>query len=84
MLEDHIVSGLVAKRAEMAGLIDHHQKQVARLAADMHHLDATLKLFGEFGRVMRKEIGGNSITWLGLSVPEALARLEAIVPAHRV
>jgi len=45
MAEDHIVSGLVAKRAEMAGLIDHHRKQVARLAADMHHLEATLRLF---------------------------------------
>jgi hypothetical protein len=45
MAESHIVSGLVAKRGEMAGLIDHHQKQIVQLAADLGHLDATLKLF---------------------------------------
>jgi hypothetical protein len=45
MAESHIVSGLVAKRSEMAGLIDHHQKQITQLAADLGHLDATLKLF---------------------------------------
>jgi hypothetical protein len=45
MAEPHVVSGLVAKRAEMAGLIDHHKKQIARLTDDLAHLDATLKLF---------------------------------------
>jgi len=45
MADPHVVTALVAKRAEMAGLIDHHQKQIHRLAADLGHLDATLKLF---------------------------------------
>lgn len=45
MAETYVVSGLVAKRAEMAGLIDHHQKQIAQLGTDLAHLDATLKLF---------------------------------------
>jgi len=45
MAESHVVSGLVAKRGDMAGLIEHHQKAVARLSADLAHLDATIKLF---------------------------------------
>lgn len=45
MAESHVVSGLVSKRAEMAGLIEHHQKEVARLAGDLAHVDATIKLF---------------------------------------
>lgn len=45
MTESHVVSGLVAKRGEMAGLIEHHQKAIIRLSADLAHLDATIKLF---------------------------------------
>lgn len=45
MAESHVVSGLIAKRSEMAGLIEHHQKAIARLAADLMHVDATIKLF---------------------------------------
>ena len=45
MAEPIIVTGLLAKRAEMAGLIDHHQKQIAGLQAGLAHLDATIHLF---------------------------------------
>jgi len=45
MADPHVVTGLVAKRAEVAGLIDHHRKQIAGLEASLAHLDATLKLF---------------------------------------
>ena len=45
MAELHVVTALTAKRAEMAGLIAHHQKQIAKLSAELHHLDITLKLF---------------------------------------
>jgi hypothetical protein len=45
MAESHVVTALVSKRAEMAGLIEHHQKEMGRLADDLAHLDATLKLF---------------------------------------
>jgi len=45
MAESHVVTALVAKRAEMAGLIDHHKKEMTRLAGDLAHLDVTLKLF---------------------------------------
>lgn len=45
MAEPHVVNALVAKRAEMAGLIALHQKQISRLTVDLSHVDATLKLF---------------------------------------
>jgi hypothetical protein len=45
MAESHVVTALVTKRAEMAGLIEHHRKEMGRLAVDLAHLDATLKLF---------------------------------------
>ncbi len=45
MAEPHVVSALVAKRAELAGEIEAAEKRVARLRADLLHLDATLRLF---------------------------------------
>ncbi len=45
MAESHVVSGLVAKRSEVSGLISHYQHEIARLQDDMQHLDATIKLF---------------------------------------
>lgn len=45
MSESHVVTGLIAKRAEMAGLMAHHQQEIDKLASSLSHLDATLKLF---------------------------------------
>jgi hypothetical protein len=58
MAESHVVTALVTKRAEMAGLIVHHQKEAGRLAADLAHLDATLKLFSpeiDLGTIRARE-----------------------------
>ena len=45
MAEAHVVSWLVEKRSELAGLVAHHQQQIARLGCELQHLDATIKLF---------------------------------------
>lgn len=45
MAESHVVSGLIAKRADMAGLVEHHKKEMVRLVGVLGHLDATIKLF---------------------------------------
>lgn len=45
MAESHVVSALTAKRSELAGLIQHHRTEIERAAANLKHLDATLKLF---------------------------------------
>ena len=45
MAESDVVTALIGKRAELAGLIEHHRKEMGRLADNLAHLDATLKLF---------------------------------------
>lgn len=45
MSESHVVTGLVAKRAEMSGLIQECQAEIDRIANEISHIDATIKLF---------------------------------------
>ncbi|MTD33408.1 hypothetical protein [Paludibacterium denitrificans] len=45
MAESHVITGLVAKRSEVGGLIAHYQQEITRLQNDLQHLDATIKLF---------------------------------------
>jgi hypothetical protein len=45
MAELHVVSGLVSKRSELAGLAQHYQSELNRISGDIKHLDATIKLF---------------------------------------
>jgi hypothetical protein len=45
MTESHVVSGLVAKRAEIVGQIDAFQSEIARLQGAISHLDGSIKLF---------------------------------------
>jgi monoamine oxidase len=45
MAESHVVSGLVAKHSELVGIIQFHRAEIERVAADLKHLDATIKLF---------------------------------------
>jgi hypothetical protein len=43
--EPHVISALVAKRAELAGEIEAVGKRLAQLRADLVHLDAVRRLF---------------------------------------
>ena len=43
---DYVVSGLVKRRAEVAGEVDALKPRIARIATDIGHLDATIRLFG--------------------------------------
>ena len=45
MAESHVISGLAAKRSEVAGYILKYEQQIAELRCDLAHLDATIKLF---------------------------------------
>lgn len=47
MAEPLVVTGLLAKRSEIAGLIDHHRKQITDHQAGLAHLDATIHLFAQ-------------------------------------
>ena len=48
MADSQVVSGLVEKRAELAGEVEHYQRELQRLAAELGHLDATIRLFDPF------------------------------------
>jgi hypothetical protein len=45
MAESHVVSALVNKRAEIAGMITRPEQQLGQFRADLVHLDATIRLF---------------------------------------
>lgn len=45
MAETHVISALVDKRSEVAGLLIHHQKEIERLASEVKTLEAAIKLF---------------------------------------
>jgi len=45
MAESHVVSALVSKRAEIAGMIARTQQQLGQFRADLAHVDATIRLF---------------------------------------
>jgi len=45
MAESHVVSALVDKRAEIAGMIARTEQQLGQFRADLVHLDAAIRLF---------------------------------------
>jgi len=45
MAESPVVSALVKKRAEIAGMITRTEQQLGQFRADLVHLDATIRLF---------------------------------------
>jgi len=51
MAESHVVSGLVTKRSELSGLLDHHRKEIDRLTQEVASLDITIKMFSPGYRI---------------------------------
>jgi hypothetical protein len=45
MKNEHVLSGLIAKRAELAGQIEMKQREVRDLVATIGHVDATIREF---------------------------------------
>jgi len=45
MTEPHVVTGLMTKRAELAGMLEHHQAKVRQLMIDLDAVDQALRLF---------------------------------------
>jgi hypothetical protein len=41
----YAISGLVSKRAEIAGLIEYHQKEIERLRQSIYQIDAAIRIF---------------------------------------
>jgi len=45
MTHEHVLSGLIAKRAELAGKIESMQREMRELVAAIGHVDASIRLF---------------------------------------
>src|SRR3990172_4521142 len=45
MAEPHVLTGLIAKRAELAGQIEHTQDKLRQLVIDLDHIDAAIHIF---------------------------------------
>ena len=43
-MTDHVVAALIAKRAELAGIIDQLQRQLDQHRADLAHIDGVLRV----------------------------------------
>jgi len=43
-MTDHVVSGLITKRSELAGIIDQLQRQLNQYRADLTHIDGVLRI----------------------------------------
>jgi hypothetical protein len=45
MADPHVLTGLIAKRAEIAGQIEHTQDKLRQLVIDLGHVDAAIHIF---------------------------------------
>lgn len=45
MKNDHVLSGLISKRAELAGQIETMQREMRELVATIGHIDAAIRVF---------------------------------------
>ena len=45
MAQPHVVTALVEKRSELAGLVEFHRREITRIGADLANLNATIKIF---------------------------------------
>ena len=67
MAESHVLSGLVAKRGELAGEVECHRRELQRLAEALGHVEATIRLFDpsyELGAIPARKRGSRQ-QWFG-------------------
>jgi len=43
-MTDYVLTGLIKRRAELAGELHRHHEAIGKLAKDLEHLDATLRI----------------------------------------
>ena len=64
MSKDHVVSGLIEKRRELAGIIDELQRRLDQHRADLTHIDGTLRVLASdldigAGRASKWKLAGS-------------------------
>lgn len=45
MVNEHLLSGLMRRRAELAGKLEHHQAVARQVIIDLDNIDATIRMF---------------------------------------
>ena len=67
MAESLVVSGLVAKRGELAAEVEHYRRELQRLADELGYVDATIRLFDPNYNVgaIRARKRGRRNQWFG-------------------
>ena len=67
MAESNVLGGLVTKRGEVAAELEHHRRELHRLAEALGHVDATIRLFDpsyELGAMPTRRRGSRH-QWFG-------------------
>lgn len=68
MTHEHTISGLLAKRSEIAGKLEHHQSLVRQLIIDLDNIDATIRMFApdiELNEIKPKPLPPRSAAYKG-------------------
>jgi hypothetical protein len=88
--KSHVVSGLIAKRAELAGRIEHTQMELRRLVIDLDSLDATIRLFApdiDLDEIRPKPLPARNQAFRGemsRTVLNALRQARKPLPAYEI
>jgi hypothetical protein len=88
--KSHVVSGLIAKRAELAGRIEATQSELRRLVIDLDSLDATIRLFApdiDLDEIRPKPLPARNHAFRGemsRTVLNALRQARKPLPAYEI
>jgi hypothetical protein len=75
----HVLTGLMTKRAELAGMLEHHQAKVRQLMIDLDAIDQALRLFKpdiELADIKAKPMPPRHAAYKGRSRASFSARCE--------
>ena len=91
MAESHVVSGLVAKRSELSGLLAQHQQAIQQLTVSISGLDGTIKLFDpDYDlRTIKTKAARQSNTWfprgdVGRMILDVLRKSEIPISTRQI
>ena len=91
MAESHVVSGLVAKRSELSGLLAQHQQAIQQLTVSISGLDGTIKLFDpDYDlRTIKTKASRQSNTWfprgdVGRMILDVLRKSESPISTRQI
>ena len=91
MAESHVVSGLVAKRSELSGLLAQHQQAIQQLTVSISGLDGTIKLFDpDYDlRTIKTKAPRQSNTWfprgdVGRMILDVLRKSEIPISTRQI